>query len=94
MHAEAPAPVETQRAVHLEEVVVRADLNRSIALVDNGDRVRLAPWRQFDIAPGWDHFAGNDSVNGSRSRPDRVVNRDEFLPIGKECLDLNRAYQI
>src|ERR1700738_3998062 len=58
-HAAGFFSVELQRRVGLEEMIVRADLDRTIAGVGDGERHRLAAGIEFDLAVLDEHFAGD-----------------------------------
>ena len=100
VHAEGPAAVETQGAVDLVEVEVRAHLDRSITGVGDGQTVGTPTGVEFDLAVLGENLT-RDLLDRSllvcvrvRRRPDRVVNGDELLPIVEEPLDLQRADEV
>ena len=62
-HAAGFFAVEFQRRVGFEEVVVRADLDRAVAGVGDGERHRLAAGIEFDLAVLDEEFAGDHDCN-------------------------------
>src|SRR6187402_684398 len=61
-HAAGFLAVEFQRRVGFEKMVVRADLDRTIAAVGDGERHRLAAGIEFDLAVLDEEFAGDHLV--------------------------------
>src|SRR3954465_6089337 len=58
-HAARLLAVELQRRVGLEEMVMRADLDRPVAAVGDGERHRLAAGVEFDLAVLDEAFTGD-----------------------------------
>src|SRR5437868_3910465 len=58
-HAAGFFPIEFQRRVGLEEMVVRADLDRAVAAIGDRERRGLAAGVEFDLAVLDEEFAGD-----------------------------------
>src|ERR1700722_4159525 len=58
-HATDFFALELQRRIGFGKMVVRADLNRSVAAVGDGDRYRLTVRIELDLAVRNEHFAGD-----------------------------------
>src|SRR5579872_7115817 len=58
-HTARSSAVELQRRVGFEEMVMRANLDRAVAGIGDGNRRRLAPGVERDLAVLDEHFAGN-----------------------------------
>src|SRR5216683_2099581 len=88
VEAEAPRLValEAERRVGLEEMVMRAHLDRPVASIGDlkldGRTARV----QFDLARLGDDFAGD---HGACSSADRLVDGDELGAVGEGRLDLD-----
>src|SRR5258706_5122372 len=65
-HAAGLLALELQGRIGLEEMVVRADLDRSVAAVGDGDLRRLAPRIELNLAVLDEHFAGGHSSSPSK----------------------------
>ena len=88
-HAERRRPIEFQRLVHFEEMIMRADLDRAIAGIDHGERGSRPAGVELDFAFGGENCAGLERVgSGAGFRPDRLVHGDELGPVGKDAFDL------
>jgi hypothetical protein len=88
-HAERRRSIGVQRLVHFEEMIVRADLNRTIAGIDHGERGARPASGKLDFAFCGENRAGLQRVGGGAGfRPDRLVHGDELGPVGKDALDL------
>src|SRR6516165_356350 len=61
-HAARFLAVELQRRIGLEEMVMRADLDRPVAGIGDAERHRLAALVELDLARLDEHFAGDHSV--------------------------------
>src|SRR5262249_31715977 len=59
MHPKRPLALEPQRAIDLEEVIVRTDLNRPVARVGDAERDRFATGSELDLTLGRDYLAGD-----------------------------------
>src|SRR6516164_759769 len=70
-HAARLLAIEFQRRIGLEEMVVRADLDRPVAGIGDGQRHGLAAGIEFDLAVLDEEFAG-DHVCLSSVIPSRV----------------------
>src|SRR3954468_19459263 len=62
-HAASLLAVELQRRIGLEEMIVRADLDRTVACVGNRQRRRLAAGIELNLAVLDEEFTGNHSRN-------------------------------
>src|SRR5207237_10098531 len=58
-HAAGASAVELQRRIGLEEMIVRADLDRPIARIGNRQRHRLATGIELDLAVHDEHLSGD-----------------------------------
>ena len=66
-------------------MVVRADLDRTVAGIGDRERHRLAAGIEFDLAVLDEEFAGDHLV----LLPDRLMHGDELCAVGKRRLDLD-----
>src|ERR1700731_1213503 len=66
-HAPRPLAIELQRRIGLEEMIMRADLDRPVAGIGDRDHDRLAAGIEFDLAVLDEHLAG-DHVDTSYGR--------------------------
>src|ERR671910_371635 len=82
-HAPGGGAVEAQHAVDLEEVEVRGDADRVLALVDDGQRGPVGEPRDAHLALG-----------RRLARADRVVQDDQAAAVGEERLHLDPRYQL
>src|SRR5829696_8971445 len=85
-HAAGPCPVEGQLRIGLEEVVVRADLDRAVAGVRNSERDRLAALVERELARLCRDLA---RLRRARCAADGVVHGDKLRPVREGCLDLH-----
>src|SRR5882757_10977297 len=76
-HAAGPFAVELQGGVGFEEMVVRADLDRTVAGIGDGERHLLAAGIEFDLAVLDEEFAGDHVALLS----DRLMHGDEFCAV-------------
>ncbi len=96
MHAERGGPVEFERSICFEKMIVAADLDRPVSCILDAHGNLPPPGVNFDVAAHWQDFARPDPVGGlgKPSRPDRIVDRHEFGAIGKCSFHLDHRHQI
>ena len=78
--------VELQRRIGLEEMVVRADLDRPVAGIGDFERDRVAALVHDDVAGRGERLAGDERVVGAA---DRLMHGDELGAVGERRLDLD-----
>ena len=84
-HATSIFAIELQRRVGLEEVVMRADLDRTVAGIGDGDLHRLAASIELDLAALDEELARDHLALLS----DRLVHSDKLGAIRECCFNLN-----
>lgn len=96
MHAEALLPVEIERLVGFEEMVMATDLHWPVAGIDDPQSYLAPSGVDLDVAVTSDDFAGDNFVVGALlfSWPDRVMDGDELGSIREGALDLNHRHQV
>src|SRR5579883_3220450 len=83
--AARPGAVEFQRRIGLEEMVVRADLDRPVAGIGDLQGQRLAVLVHDDVAGFGEDLAGLELLVRAA---DRMMHRDELRPVREGRLDL------
>src|SRR5438477_5008600 len=80
MHAERRRPVEVERPVGFEKMVMATDLNRTVAGIHDLDGRLQSTRIELDLSVIRDNFAWDDGVSLGLpfSRTDRIVNCHEF----------------
>ena len=87
-------PVEAQRLVGLGEVEVRADLHRTVAVVDDLQTGQRPALEQHDRLVRHEHLARHDAAARARARLDRVVQRHQLGAVGEGRFDLELLDQV
>src|SRR5262249_40722981 len=77
--------VEFQRRIGLEEMIMRADLDRPVAGIGDRQRGRLATGIELDLAVLDEHFTGDHGLPSSY----RLVHRHQLRSIRERRLDLD-----
>src|SRR5581483_1233269 len=72
-------PAELQCRVHIEEVKVRPNLNRTVTGIPDQEHGTLAPGEQLYLTLGRYHLPGLHAVHRLASRTNRIVDRHELL---------------
>jgi hypothetical protein len=91
VHSERRLAVELQIPIYLEEVVMRAHLNRPVAEILDSDRSRLSSTAELNVTSGGHHLTRLNTLAGLGPRGNRLVDRHQFLTILEEPLDLQDA---
>src|SRR5688572_14787208 len=82
-HAPRRGALEAQHAVDLEEMEVRGDADRVLALVDDRERRRLGEPLDADVA-----------LVRRLGRADRVMQHDQAAAVAEQRLDLDAVHQL
>ena len=83
-------PVEGERRVGLGEVIVRTDLDRTVAGVLDAERDHVSTDVDLDRLVGSDDLAGDEvAVTRDARSGDRVVQGDELRTVGERRFDLD-----
>src|SRR5919109_1257199 len=87
-HTSSFISVEGEARVRLKEVIVRADLDRTVTGVSDSERHTLPAFVEGDLAVGPGHLAGYE-FRAPRRAADGRVHGDELGAVGERRLDLD-----
>src|SRR3984885_15011479 len=102
-HAAGFLAIEFQRRIGLEEMIVRADLDRAVTGIGDRERYRLAAGIELDVAVLDEEFAGDHFISFNLwipglslrdiperlASPDRLVHGDKLGAVRARRFDLN-----